>query len=156
MRYRNRPCSLARQLLALRLHFPAVDAHIAKSCLSWEMVLQPTVLGEKYRVQGTLKIGKAPTVHVLSPALQIRDGKRPEHLYGDGSLCLYMPGWGEWNDRMLLVETIVPWTCDWLAHYEVWLTTGTWFGGGRHPPTGVPAQGRRGQVLRPRTSEKPA
>lgn len=34
---------------------------------------------------------------------------------------------------MHLSQTIVPWSADWLACYELWLMTGRWTGGGRHP-----------------------
>lgn len=37
---------------------------------------------------------------------------------------------------MALAHTIVPWACDWLMHYEFWLATGTWAGGGVHPTKG--------------------
>jgi len=35
---------------------------------------------------------------------------------------------------MAIADTIVPWTADWLAHYEIWLVTGDWYGGGEWPP----------------------
>ena len=31
---------------------------------------------------------------------------------------------------MLIADTIVAWTCEWLIHYEIWLATGEWHGGG--------------------------
>ena len=31
---------------------------------------------------------------------------------------------------MLIADTIVPWTCEWLVHYEIWFATGEWHGGG--------------------------
>lgn len=31
---------------------------------------------------------------------------------------------------MTLADTIIPWTLDWLMHYEFWLATGKWRGGG--------------------------
>lgn len=37
---------------------------------------------------------------------------------------------------MLLAKTILPWTAEWLLHYEVWLVTGEWVGGGVHPNGG--------------------
>ena len=33
---------------------------------------------------------------------------------------------------MYLAETILPWASEWLAHYEGWLYTGEWKGGGVH------------------------
>lgn len=49
---------------------------------------------------------------------------------------LYDPAKDEWDHSMLISETIVPWTLDWLACYELWLMTGRWTGGGRHPEMG--------------------
>ena len=37
---------------------------------------------------------------------------------------------------MLIADTIVPWTCEWLIHYEIWLATGEWHGGGEEPNEG--------------------
>jgi hypothetical protein len=44
---------------------------------------------------------------------------------------------------MSIADTIVPWTAEWLVHYEIWLMTGEWYGGGDWPPrrtatTGLP------------------
>jgi hypothetical protein len=33
---------------------------------------------------------------------------------------------------MPLAKTIIPWIYDWLFHYEIWLATGDWTGGGIH------------------------
>ena len=85
-----------------------------------------------------------PEVRVLSPALKQLPGNpegRLPHIYGpvdDPTLCLFDPQAGEWRPSMLLSRTIVPWSFDWLACYELWLMTGEWTGGGRHPaPTPV-------------------
>jgi hypothetical protein len=48
---------------------------------------------------------------------------------------------------MSIADTIVPWTAEWLVHYEIWLMTGEWYGGGDCPPrragtTGLPSVGR--------------
>jgi hypothetical protein len=40
----------------------------------------------------------------------------------------------EWTVGMSIANTIVPWTSEWLAHYEIWLATGDWQGGGEWPP----------------------
>jgi hypothetical protein len=34
---------------------------------------------------------------------------------------------------MLLGDTILPWTAEWLLHYEIWRATEKWMGGGIHP-----------------------
>jgi hypothetical protein len=53
-------------------------------------------------------------------------------VYPLNTLCLYY-GSREWNSSMLIANTLVPWTAEWLAHHEVWLATGgDWHGGGVH------------------------
>lgn len=39
---------------------------------------------------------------------------------------------------MLIADTIVPWASEWLLHYEYWLSTGTWHGGGHEPVSKKP------------------
>lgn len=34
---------------------------------------------------------------------------------------------------MKLVDTYIAWTSEWLWHFEDWLITGVWAGGGEHP-----------------------
>ena len=46
-------------------------------------------------------------------------------------ICLYMNS--EFNSSKYLSNTIIPWAIEWLYYYELWLTTGKWLGGGRHP-----------------------
>jgi len=72
-------------------------------------------------------------VQILDPPLQDRQGERPPHMYPGNQLCLYLPRAKEWDPSMRLADTIVPWTSEWLLHYEVWQATGEWCGGGVHP-----------------------
>lgn len=41
-----------------------------------------------------------------------------------------------WTGDMLIADTIVPWTCEWLIYYEIWLAIGEWYGGGEEPSKG--------------------
>lgn len=43
-------------------------------------------------------------------------------------LCLHKPC--EWSPSLYIADTIVPWTVEWLAAYEGWKATGTWYAGG--------------------------
>ncbi len=84
---------------------------------------------------------KANTVHVevVEPLL----GRRPSqpdvsipHLYPNRAmpmrprLCLHRQA--EWTPTMYIADTIVPWTIEWLAAYEGWRATGTWYAGGHN------------------------
>lgn len=73
-----------------------------------------------------------PSVRVVSPQLAYRDGERAPHLYSNGDLCLFYPKAREWHGGLLLSRTIIPWASEWLFHYEIWLASGTWCGGGYH------------------------
>ena len=92
-----------------------------------------------HRIEVGYQVGLTPQVRVLAPAL-IRlpdnaEGSLP-HVYdrdGDTRLCLFDPAADEWDPSMALSKTIIPWSADWLACYEMWLMTGRWTGGGRHP-----------------------
>lgn len=46
-------------------------------------------------------------------------------------ICLHLGH--EFNASQLIAECIVPWAVEWLYFYELWLATGEWCGGGKHP-----------------------
>ncbi|HPF60341.1 MAG TPA: hypothetical protein PK820_16365 [Candidatus Competibacteraceae bacterium] len=85
---------------------------------------------------------KMPVVRVLFPRLVLNFAAEEEaplpHVYFEdpdyilSPLCLFDPRTGEWNRTMYIADTIVPWAARWLACYELWETTGQWYGGGRH------------------------
>ncbi|MCQ2369489.1 MAG: hypothetical protein MJ007_03315 [Paludibacteraceae bacterium] len=104
--------------------------------ISWTMVMRPTVLSREYKVNLTYKQDESPKVFIIEPKnlpvykgstklIHVYDAKRQR-------LCLYYPKANEWNEKMLISDTIVPWISDWLFHYEIWSFTGVWNGGGIH------------------------
>ena len=42
---------------------------------------------------------------------------------------------------MLIVDTTIAWTAEWLINYEIWKATGEWYGGGVWPPVRSDAAG---------------
>lgn len=74
-----------------------------------------------------------PDVYLLEPKFDVGT-RRPPHLYSfsQQKLCLYLPGKQDWSSSMNLADTIIPWACEWLFFYEMWLITGSWYGGGEH------------------------
>ena len=129
-RPRTPPLNLAIQAAYLKKHFPQSRADVQRSCLLWRAVLQPTELSRPYEVSMSYALHSRPRVRVLSPPLELPPRSSEVHVYLDGTLCLYFPG--EWTRSRPLVETVVPWICEWLVHYEAWQVTGTWHGGGVH------------------------
>src|SRR5690606_1969874 len=93
--------------------------------------VRPTPLAEGYRVRIVYALGDAPKAYVDSPALRPRgDGQPVPHVYPGPRPCLYLPGSGEWTNRMSIARTIIPWLMLWLTYYELWHATGVWQGGG--------------------------
>ena len=128
---RVKPINLTTQMLDLRQAFPEAECQVKRSRLSWCGTLTPTALSKAYTVRLDYSLEKGPDVFVEEPELEERDGEKPPHLFADGTLCLYLSG--EWDRDQLLSRTIVPWSSEWLLHYELWLVTGEWYGGGIHP-----------------------
>jgi hypothetical protein len=125
--------SVAAQYVGLKKTFPDSTGTVRRNRLAWTCSIRPTSLSDAYRIRLEYSLEKSPKVFVESPELQERDGERIPHRYLDGSLCLYLPGSGEWDRSMFLFDSIVPWVSEWLIHYELWHATGEWHGGGIHP-----------------------
>jgi hypothetical protein len=121
----------AQQAFALRGRFPDGRGQLKSGRLRWTFVLKPTPLSRSYRIQIEYGPRGQPRVRVLED-LETLDGKSLPHTYSDGTLCLHEVE--EWTSAMSIADTIVPWTAEWLAHYEIWLITGEWHGGGVWPP----------------------
>jgi len=101
---------------------------ICRGTLSWRGCLQPTPLSPSYTVLLTYQLNQPPKVHVTEPVLDPGHRDALPHVYEGDMLCLYTPG--EWRPTMNLAHTIIPWTAEWLLHYEVWRSTDHWEGGG--------------------------
>ena len=102
--------------------------------------VQPTQYSKSYRVLIEYSsLQTKPKVYISEEELNVDDLEDIPHTYGikeEGrmryvSLCLYYKN--EWNSLMSISDTIVPWICEWLYYYEIWLITGSWCGGGKHP-----------------------
>lgn len=105
--------------------------------LTWLQTITPSPMGGWYTVKGIYYSGKSPKVLITEPKpLALPGGKEYlPHCYDSKKqhLCLFYPDNREWNSSMLISQTIIPWTFEWLYHYEIWLGNGgIWTGGGVH------------------------
>lgn len=91
--------------------------------------LQPAAMSRVYWVRIFYNPGFRPKVFVKYPRIKNVSGEILPHFNPDNTLCLYHSA-KEWTPAMYLAETIVPWTSEWLLHYEIWKGTGEWRGGG--------------------------
>ena len=117
----------------LKTLFPLSDFTVLAHGLGikWKGCLQPNPISQLYQISVTYLQGKAPITKVHTPLI-IPDGKKLPHVYSQikQELCLYYPKNNEWHSGLWIVETIVPWASEWLYHYENWVATGDWKGGG--------------------------
>jgi hypothetical protein len=134
---RARSLSMAQQAVGLRSVFPDADLILKPHGLRWTGQLQPCDLSRVYVIRIDYAQGRYPAVRVLAPELKATEAGFLPHTYDDGTLCLHDVR--QWTGAMLIVDTIVPWTAEWLLYYEMWLATGEWLGD-RDSSTALPAQ----------------
>lgn len=120
--------NLAHQALVLRQLVPEGTIRLRPGLLTWIGWVQPTAQTNAYQLRIDIKSGRRPSVRVLAPALKPTDDGLLPHVYDDGTLCLTRPG--EWSPTQYITETFLPWACEWLTFYELWLATGLWHGEG--------------------------
>jgi hypothetical protein len=126
-----RSLTLEKQAVQVRFIWPTLTARVGGGALTVRGVVRPTPLADSYRVRIVYAPGDVPKAFVDSPALRPRDDGQPiPHVYPGPRPCLYLPGSGEWTNRMSIAKTIIPWLMLWLTYYELWRATGVWQGGG--------------------------
>lgn len=135
--------SITAQAGFIKSKYPASAITTSRDLsLTWIHTLKPSPLGDLYKVKLEYNMNSVPKVFVLNPKplALAKEKTKLEHCYDQGKqqLCLYLPNTGEWCKDKLLVDTLIPWTMDWLYHYEIWLCTGEWTGGGVHPTKNKP------------------
>lgn len=110
--------------------------------ITWTHTISPSPLGGLYLVRLVYHISYFPKMYVIDPRpLPLASGNdKLPHCYDQRAqrLCLYFPDGKEWNKTMLLATTVIPWAYEWLYHYEIWLGTGEWTGGGAYPQNNLP------------------
>lgn len=125
----TRAINPARQFTAIRAVLPAATGKVGSGELDCVMLIQPSPASQTYTVCLRYQNRQRPHVTVIDPQLTLHpEAQALPHVYPGDELCLYYPG--EWRYDMLLATTILPWTAEWLMHYELWLITGRWTGGG--------------------------
>lgn len=138
MAQKIKPIPIAIQTLNIKKMFPGTKVlNQRDQLLTWTHTLTPSPLGDKYDIKLVYHITNSPKIYVTSPnpLVLATDKTRLPHCYDQKlqHLCLYYPDGTEWNKSMLLASTVIPWAYEWLFHYEIWLGTGEWTGGGVHP-----------------------
>ena len=89
--------------------------------MTWIGQLQPTPASETYTVKIVYRLSQRAIVTILHPPLEAPDERRIPHVFEGNKLCLHHDH--ERNGSLLLAETVVPWTSEWLLFYEFWKAT---------------------------------
>jgi hypothetical protein len=130
----SKAISLLHQAGALHSYFPTSNiVRKGNTKLVWEGSLQPSALSKRYLVRLIYSSSGGVEVFVITPLPLAKATFKLPHVYNTKTqkLCLYYPADREWHPGMYFVQSILPWTVEWLHFYELWvLTDGQWLGGG--------------------------
>lgn len=132
---------LIRHKIELERSYPNSFCALKRNVLTWRGVIAPTPLSRSYNVTIVYDEHQSPKITVSGPSLRELSKSNFPHKYDIDlkrnivRVCLYMPYELDYNKPF--AETLVPWTAEWLFHYEIWLATGQWCGGGQHPANGL-------------------
>jgi hypothetical protein len=137
--------SLPQQAFALHARFPAAKVRLTPKLLDCRCEIQPTAASRTYTVRIRYDRRRYPTTRVIVPKLESRPGESLPHIFKGGWLCLHLEE--DWDQDMLLADTTLPWTSEWLIHYEIWKFTGEWYGGGEWPPRRTADQTTANRVM---------
>lgn len=147
---KNTPIPLVKQRVSLKSCYKDSVCEIKNNQLYWVGKVKPTVLSKEYTLFVSYIFKKSPEVWVLGDELEKIEDKDFPHIYDKNvekkeiQICLYMNF--EFNSSKYLSSTIIPWAIEWLYFYELWLITGKWLGGGRHPKKGAEKKQKQGEI----------
>lgn len=146
---RRKPRSPHGQLNRMAMRWPDLAARVLSDgpSIVWRGPLRGFQMEYQVLVHWSWQANpNTPHVFVLDPQIRPRPGGRFEdipHLNFDSAnpvdsaLCLFDPDDGEWNSKMLIADTTVPWASEWLHHYELWHLDGVWRGPNAPGPISV-------------------
>lgn len=135
VKIKKKELNLPIQAAKIKKRFPGSRIITYPHQLIWKGSLTPSYWSDTYDIKIRYKIGMHPAVYVINKKLQRYPGKKYlPHVYDTAQqwLCLYYKKAREWKSNMFIADTIIPWTSEWLYHYEIWAGTGKWQGKGIH------------------------
>ncbi|MGI9527196.1 MAG: hypothetical protein ACR2MS_08820 [Weeksellaceae bacterium] len=129
--------TIPQQVFYLNKLYPDGSIQTFKgNIITWKGKLKSSPIGDLYDIKLTYKYKSSPNVYVTKPKPLplFKNAKKLPHVYDhkEQQLCLYYPKYREWDSTQIIAKTILPWTIEWLYHYENWFLTGKWNGGGMH------------------------
>ena len=134
----KRKLTVGQQLYAIRRFFQDARIRSKHGNLSIFLGLQPTPMSRLYPIEIKIHRSTYAEVWLVGNIHKVDNKEFPHHYDIDREnnrvrLCLYHPRKFELNRGTSIAATLIPWTCEWLFYYELWLGNGVWYGGGEHP-----------------------
>ncbi len=137
VKFRKSPISIAEQFWDLKGKYPEMEMEIKRGCLICRFDVKPSPLSDSYKIKMFYSLHDRPKVILYGQNVKGLENPDFPHIFArnieerSAELCLFR--WSdEWNNTMYLSRIIIPWIVEWLFHYEIWLVTGKWNGGGLH------------------------
>ncbi len=87
-------------------------------CTGW---IRPEDCKEDYKIMIEYVSGHEPRTTILYPII---DGSVKIHMYKDHSLCLHYPKDMKWSEQIKIFQYTIPWVCEWIIFYELFLVNG--------------------------------
>lgn len=133
----NKKLSLALQAQCLKNKYPDSNCELKGNKLLWYGLVKPTPLSKTYKIKLICDHNKTPEVYLVGKDIEGIERKDFPHRFGickhkkqqEVKLCLYY-GNKEFDNTKRFSDTLIPWAQEWLLHYEIWLVTNKWCGGG--------------------------
>ena len=135
--FKIKKLTLAKQGALLKAKYPESTVWLKNNSLIWYGEIRPTPISRLYKIKVICERGKQPKVILYGKHIEgIERDDFPHRYHKDlerqeVQLCLNMTY--EFNYSLRIIDTIIPWTQEWLYFYEIWLTIGVWKGGGHTP-----------------------
>ena len=128
---KRKKITLIQQYVLIQLKYKRMilKQSYSLSKATFDLKIKPSNVSNTYIVRMKLYNKVNPKVFVVKPKLKKRKRQMPPHTYDfkNGRICLFLP---KEIDSSLYYDRIIPWISEWLFHYEIWLITGNWNGGG--------------------------
>lgn len=129
---RSSMLSIGQQTFMLKSINPEAQIATRPHHLVFRASVQPTAISRCYNLLIEYRLGSHPVSRIVGPNLGLLTAHKIPHLWKTApyELCLYYSKRKEWLPHMHIAHTIYPWCLEWMFHFECWLGTGTWDGGG--------------------------
>ena len=134
----NNKKTVAMQAYNLKNTYQFESCVIKRGVMKWVQKVRPRKESREYEIT-VIYDGKIPKVYLFNQGIMKSKNELIPHCYERKfksfkneyiRICLYYPGYNEWNQEMFISRTIIPWAIEWLLYYEYWRVTNKWLGGG--------------------------